>query len=98
MTQPCATITDVPVLDGDRVEVTFWDGVRGVVDLANRVIGRGGYFGPLETLEFFRQVSVDCAARHDHLVLRVPTSVQISPPLRATGEAGPPPEAETVTL
>ena len=59
MTQLCATITDVRVLDGYRVELTFSDGVRGVVDLANRIVGRGGVFGPLENPEFFRQVTVD---------------------------------------
>ncbi len=59
MTQLCATITEVRVLDGYRVELTFSDGVRGVVDLANRIVGRGGVFGLLENPEFFQQVAVD---------------------------------------
>ena len=59
MTQSCATVTRVRVLDGHRVELTFSDGVRGIVDLANRIVGRGGVFGPLESPEFFRQVSVN---------------------------------------
>jgi len=29
------------------------------VDLANRIVGRGGVFGPLENPEFFRQVRFD---------------------------------------
>jgi len=55
------------VLDGYRIELTFSDGVRGVVDLANRIVGRGGVFGPLEDPEFFRRVAVD-----KELVLRLP--------------------------
>ena len=59
MTQLCATVTHVRVLDGYCVELTFSDGVRGVVDLANRIVGRGGVFGPLENPKFFRQVVVN---------------------------------------
>ena len=59
MTQSSATITDARVLDGYRVELAFSDGGRGVVDLANRIVGRGGVFAPLENPEFFRQVRVD---------------------------------------
>jgi len=40
MTQPCATISDVRVLDGYRIELTFSDGIQGVVDLANRIVRR----------------------------------------------------------
>ena len=59
MTQPCATVTDARVLDGYRIELTFPDGVRGVVDLANRIVGRGGVFGPLEDPEYSRRVTVN---------------------------------------
>ena len=59
MTQECATVTSVRVLDGYRVELTFSDGVHGVVDLASRIIGRGGVFALLEKQEYFRQVAVD---------------------------------------
>jgi hypothetical protein len=59
MTEPCATVTDVRVLDSYRIQLTFSGGVRGVVDLTNRIVGRGGVFAQLETPEFFRQVSVD---------------------------------------
>ena len=44
MTESCATVTSVRVLDGYRVELIFSDGVHGVVDLANRIVGRGGVF------------------------------------------------------
>ena len=59
MTQICATVAAVRPLDAYRIELTFSDGVRGVVDLANRIVGRGGVFAPLENPEFFRQVAVD---------------------------------------
>lgn len=59
MTQLCATVTDVRVLDAYRIELTFSDGAGGVVDLANRIVGRGGMFGPLEDPEFFRRVAVN---------------------------------------
>ena len=35
------------------------DGARGAVDLASRIVGRGGVFGPLENPQFFRQVRVN---------------------------------------
>jgi hypothetical protein len=59
MSQSCATVADARVLDGYKVELTFSDGVRGTVDLANRIIGRGGVFEPLENPQFFRQLQVD---------------------------------------
>ena len=59
MTQSCATVIDVRVLDGYHVELTFSDGVCDVVDLANRIVGRGGVFRPLEDREYFGQVVID---------------------------------------
>ena len=59
MSELCATVTEVRVLDAYRLELTFSDGVRGVVDLSRRIVGRGGVFRPLEDPEFFRQVRVD---------------------------------------
>ena len=97
MTQPCATITDVRVLDGYRIELTFSDGVRGVVDLTNRVVGRGGVFAPLENAEFFRQVVVDSELG----TIVWPNGADICPDLLynwVTGEAVPRPEPETVAL
>jgi hypothetical protein len=97
MTQLCAAITDVQVLDGCRVELAFSDGVRGVVDLANRIVGRGGVFGPLENSEFFRQVSVD----HELGTIVWPNGADICPDLLhawATGEAVSRPESETIAL
>ncbi len=57
--EPCATVTDVRPLEGFRLELTFSDGQRSVVDLARRILGRGGDFAALEDPAFFRQVRVD---------------------------------------
>jgi hypothetical protein len=95
MTQLCATITNVQVLDGYRVELTFSDGVRGVVDLANRIVGRSGIFAPLEDLEFFKQATVD----NDLGTIVWPNGADICPDLFyawATGQPVLPPEPEIV--
>ena len=97
MTQMCATVTDVRVLDGYRIELTFSDGVRGVVDLANRIVGRGGVFAPLENPEFFRHVAVD----NELGTIVWPNGADFCPELLydwATGKAVQRPEPETVAL
>ena len=53
-----AAITDVELLGGYRLRLTFDDGVVGDVDLENRVVGRGGVFTALEDPVFFRRVAV----------------------------------------
>jgi hypothetical protein len=95
MTQLCATVTDVRVLDGYRVELTFSDGAGGVVDLANRIVGRGGVFGPLENQEFFRQVAIDGQLG----TIVWPNGVDFCPDMLygwATGQPVRRPESETV--
>ena len=95
MTQPCATVTGVRVLDGYRVELTFSDGIRGVVDLTNRIVGRGGVFGPLEDADFFRQAAVN----NDLGTVVWPNGADICPDLLyawVTGEVVSRPEVETV--
>ena len=95
MPQPCATVTNVRVIDGYRIELTFSDGVRSVVDLSKRIVGRGGVFAALENPEFFRRVAVD-----DELGTIVwPNGADVCPDLLyawATGEAVSTPETETV--
>jgi hypothetical protein len=59
MSEPCATVTEVRVLDTYRLGLIFADGVRGIVDLSRRIVGRGGVFRPLEDPEFLRHVRVD---------------------------------------
>ena len=41
------------------LELTFSDGAVGIVDLADRVRGRGGVFLPLEEVNYFKQVQVE---------------------------------------
>jgi hypothetical protein len=95
MTQACATVTSVRVLDGYSIELTFSDGVQGVVDLAKRIVGRGGVFAPLEEAKFFRQVAVD----NELGTIVWPNGADICPDLLhtwATGEPVSSPEPETV--
>jgi hypothetical protein len=93
MTQACAAVTDVHVLDSYRVELTFADGIRGAVDLSERIIGRGGVFKPLEDPTFFRQVHVN----HELGTIVWPNDVDFCPDLLyrwATGEPVSRPEPE----
>jgi hypothetical protein len=95
MTQLCATVTAVRVLDGYRVELAFSDGVCGAVDLANRIVGRGGIFAPLEEPPFFRRVTVDTVLG----TIVWPNGADFCPDLLyawATGQPVLPPERETV--
>jgi len=97
MTQPYATTTDVRVLDGYRIELTFSDGAGGIVDLTNRIVGRGGVFAPLENPEFFRQVALD----NELGTIVWPNGVDFCPDLlydRVRGKAVQRPEPETVAL
>ena len=52
-------ITDVKHIEGHRLELTFADGVQAELDFADRIVGRGGVFTPLEDVDFFKQVRVD---------------------------------------
>jgi hypothetical protein len=91
----CATVSKVKVLDGYRVELTFSDGLVGIVDLANRILGRGGVFGPLEDRHFFQQVTVD----NELGTIVWPNGADTCPDLLyawATGKPVSPPESETV--
>lgn len=95
MIESCATVTEVRVLDAYRVELTFSDDVRGTVDLSNRIVGRGGVFGPLEDPQFFRQVRVN----HELGTIVWPNDADFCPDLLyrwATGEPVPRPEEETI--
>ena len=96
MTLSCVTVMDARVLTGYRIELTFSDGVRGAVDLAPRVVDRGGVFGPLEDPEFFRQVTVD----RELGTVVWPNGADFCPDLLyrwATGADVQRPESETVS-
>ena len=45
-----------------RLELSFTDGTTGAFDFKERVVGRGGVFGPLEDVAFFGEVKVDSEA------------------------------------
>ncbi len=71
--------------------MTFSDGLRGVVNLANRIVGRGGIFAPLENSTYFRQALVD----RDLGTIVWPNGADFCPDLLyewATGTAVPRPE------
>ncbi|MCY2995394.1 MAG: DUF2442 domain-containing protein [Planctomycetota bacterium] len=42
-----------------KLEITFSDGTVAELDFRRRIVGRGGVFGPLESLDCFREVTVD---------------------------------------
>jgi hypothetical protein len=95
MSKSCATVANVIALEGYNIELTFSDGVRGVVDLANRIVGRGGMFKPLENQDYFRQVSVD----QELGTIVWPNGVDFCPDLLyawATGQSLPLPESEII--
>ena len=94
--EPCATVTDVRVLDGYRLELTFSDGVQGIVDLADRIVGRGGVFALIENLQVFRQVRVE----RELGSIVWPNGADVCPDLLyalATGQRVLSPEREIVT-
>ena len=80
-----------------RLELTFDNGVSGVVDLEGWLIGTGGVMGPLADREFFRQVSVD----EDAGTIQWPNGVDLCPDVlysRATGIPIPFARAERPTI
>jgi hypothetical protein len=42
-----------------RLELTFTNGEEAELDFADRIVGRGGVFAPLEDIDFFKKVQVD---------------------------------------
>jgi hypothetical protein len=49
----------VRYLGEHRLELTFQDGVTGVIDFRSWIIGKGGVFGPLEDENYFSRVTVN---------------------------------------
>lgn len=81
-------VASVRYLDGYRLELQFTDGVKGVVDFRQRVVGRGGVFKPLEDIEFFKRVAVEPEAG----TIVWPNEVDLCPDVLyslVTGEAVP---------
>ncbi len=52
-------IVQVRHIEAYRLELTFTNGERAELDLADRIVGRGGVFAPLEDVDFFKKVKVD---------------------------------------
>jgi hypothetical protein len=49
----------VRYVDNYRLELMFEDGVHGILDFADWVVGKGGVFARLEDRAYFAQVSVN---------------------------------------
>lgn len=52
-------IAEVRHIGNYRLELTFTNGEKAELDLADRIVGRGGVFAPLEDVDFFKKVKVD---------------------------------------
>lgn len=52
-------ITDVSHVKDYELKLSFSDGTVAVLDFRDRIVGRGGVFRPLESIEEFSQVVVD---------------------------------------
>ena len=52
-------VTQVEHVDNYVLAITFADGQTVEMDFADKVVGRGGVFVPLEEVEFFSRVTVD---------------------------------------
>ena len=66
-------VTNVRYLAEYKLELTFKDGLRGVLDMKDELWGE--MFEPLKDLEFFRKVRVD--EEHDTIVW--PNGVDLAP-------------------
>lgn len=87
-------IKKVRHIEAYRLELTFTNGETAELDFRNRIVGRGGVFGPLENVDYFKQVKVDPEIG----TLVWPNEVDFCPDVlycEATGK--PLPEFETAT-
>ena len=84
-------VTQVEHVTEYLLAITFADGQTVEMDFADRVVGRGGVFEPLEDVVFFARVSVDSEAG----TLVWPNDVDLDPDVlysEATGTPIPVPE------
>lgn len=79
-------ITNVRYIEEYRLELTFADGVRAELDFADRIVGRGGVFGRLEDLDYFKRVRVDPEAG----TLVWPNDVDLDPDVLYSEATGTP--------
>ena len=81
-------VTGVRYLHHYELELTFADGVKGIVDLSSWVVGQGGVFAPLEDKQYFAKVSVNSELG----TIVWPNNADIDPEVlysRVTGKAIP---------
>ena len=52
-------VAEVRHLKDYQLEIRFSDGTVATLDLGGRIRGRGGVFEPLQSVDYFAQVSVD---------------------------------------
>ena len=52
-------VADVRHVKDYELEIRFTDGTVANLDFRARIVGRGGVFEPLQSVDFFAQVSVD---------------------------------------
>jgi len=52
-------VRSVRYLKDYELEITFSDDTVAKLDFRRRIVGRGGVFAPLESLDFFCQAAVD---------------------------------------
>jgi len=87
-------IKKVRHIEAYRLELTFTNGETAELDFRNRIIGRGGVFGPLEDVDYFKQVKVDAEIG----TLVWPNEVDFCPDVLYSEATGKPlPEFETAT-
>jgi hypothetical protein len=87
-------IKKVRHIEAYRLELTFTNGETAELDFRNRVVGRGGVFGPLEDTDYFKQVKVDSEIG----TLVWPNEVDFCPDVLYSEATGKPlPEFETIT-
>lgn len=84
-------IAEVRHIRAYRLELTFTNGEKAELDLADRIVGRGGVFAPLEEIDFFKKVKVD----HEIGTLVWPNGVDLCPDVLYSEATGKPlPELE----
>lgn len=79
-------VSGVRHIKDHKLEISFTDGTVAEIDFRQRIVGRGGVFAPLESEEFFKQVTVDREAG----TLLWPNGVDFCPDVlyaEATGKA-----------
>jgi len=52
-------IAEVRHIEAYRLGLAFTNGEKAELDLADRIVGRGGVFAPLGDIDFFKRVKVD---------------------------------------